>query len=181
MKISGIMHIRFLTLLLVLSWFFIPSFISSPHAATMPLYNRLLPMTSAVDTPTAVATDAGGTLYVTDLYNNRLIVFNSTGRYQKLTGLDKPISVAVHDRKTIVIGSKGRGSVEVYDAGLRLRFRLGTGNGEFSLPNAIAVDSTGKFYVADGREDRIKVYDSHLIFHSGLPGAGMASFTSLHQ
>jgi PKD repeat protein len=178
MNAIGIIHVRFLILFLMLIGFLVPNFVSSPHAATMPLYNRLESLTSAVDTPTAVATDAGGTLYITDLYNNRLIVFNSTGRYQELTGLDKPISVAVSDRNTIVIGSKGRRSVEVYDAGLRLRFKLGNGNGEFSLPNAIAVDNSGKFYVADGKEDRIKVYnsDGSALFSFGSPGSGNGQF-----
>jgi sugar lactone lactonase YvrE len=178
MKVPGTRDIRFFTLIIILIGFLFTSFVSSPHASTMPFYNRLLPMTSAVDTPTAVATDAGGTLYVTDLHNNRLNVINKKGRSRGVSGLDKPISIAVSDRNTIVIGSKGRGSVEVYDAAFRLRFKLGTGNGEFSLPNAIAIDSSGKFYVADGREDRIKVYDSDgsFLFSFGSSGSGNGQF-----
>jgi hypothetical protein len=50
--------------------------------------------------------------------------------------------------------------VEVYDADYTYLFKLGTGDGEFSQPNDIAIDSTDKVYVVDKGEHTVKIYNS---------------------
>jgi len=37
---------------------------------------------------------------------------------------------------------------------------FGTGNGQFQVPQGVAVDSAGNIYVADTRNSRIQVFDS---------------------
>jgi PKD repeat protein/sugar lactone lactonase YvrE len=147
-------------------------------SATMPVFEREKPVTTNIEQPTAVTTDEIGTLYVTDLFGGTLHVFNKKGRYQRLTGLDKPISVAIGRDRKIYVGSKGRGSVDVFDRGLKPLFKLGIGNGEFQQPNAIATDGSGKIYVVDSKDDRVKVYkpDGSFKYSFGGSGSGNGQF-----
>ncbi|MBI4849340.1 MAG: hypothetical protein HY808_12335 [Nitrospirae bacterium] len=41
----------------------------------------------------------------------------------------------------IFVGNKDSRNVEVYNPGLTLLFKLGTGDGEFTQPNDMAIDS----------------------------------------
>ncbi|HDH10985.1 MAG TPA: PKD domain-containing protein [Nitrospirae bacterium] len=149
--------------------------------AIMPVYERLTPITDNVSAPTAVALDIYENLYVTESSNNRLLIYSQSGRYiETLTGLHKPISVAVDDTGRIFIGNKHSENVEVYDSDLNLLFKLGSGDGEFEQPNAIAIDSSGRIYVVDKEEDIVKVYnpDGSFSFSFGGSGSGNGLFDS---
>jgi sugar lactone lactonase YvrE len=162
-------------ILIVFSFFFA----SSPDAAEMPVYERLQPVTDFLNTPSAVAVDADENLYVTDVMKGSLNVFNENGDLlRRLKELDEPISVAVKNNNMILVGNKGTGNVEAYDASLSLLFKLGSGDGEFTLPGAIEFDSSGKIYVADCKEDKIKVYhpDGSFDFSFGTSGSGDGEF-----
>jgi hypothetical protein len=111
----------------------------------MPGYERLNPITTFVNAPTAVALDTYGNVYVTESINDRLLIYSQSGEHQTfLIGLNKPISVAVDNSGRIYIGNKDSGNVEVYSADLSLLFKLytgdGSGDGEFIQPNDIAID-----------------------------------------
>jgi hypothetical protein len=162
-------------ILIVFSFFFAVK----PASAEMPVYERLQPVTDFLNTPSAVAVDADENLYVTDVMKGSLNVFNENGDLlRRLKELDEPISVAVKNNNMILVGNKGKGNVEAYDASLSLLFKLGSGDGEFTLPGAIEFDSSGKIYVADGREDKIKVYhpDGSYDFSFGTSGSGDGEF-----
>jgi PKD repeat protein len=130
-----------------------------------------------VDAPTAVDVDLSGNLYVAEASNNRLLIINSEGSLLKrLTGLDKPTSVAVHEgqggEKLIFIGNKGKGNVAVYDGALKLLHKLGSGDGEFGKPSAIVTDDNGNAYVVDRKEDAVKVYNPDGSFNTSFGGTG---------
>ena len=155
-------------------------FLSMSAAEEMPEYERLLPVTAGLDAPTAVASDAYGNLYVTDLINGRLLVYDRSDRSLKkmITGLDRPISVAVYGNNRVYAGIRGSRSVSVYDADLNSLGELGSGYGEFRHPNGIATGSDGKIYVADGKGNKIKVYnpDGSPAFSFGTAGNGNGQF-----
>src|SRR3954451_8038822 len=48
----------------------------------------------------------------------------------------------------------------------------GTGNGQFAVPNGVAVDAAGNVYVADQNNDRIEKFDSNrgFLLAFGAPG-----------
>ncbi len=145
----------------------------------MPSYERVLSITTNLSAPVAVALDANENLYVTDVVNNQLIIYDQNGSYLRtLQGLDKPISVAVDSAGRIFIGNKGRKNVEVYDSDLNFLMKLGAGDGEFTHPNAIAIESTGTIYVSDGKADKIMVYnpDGSYSFSFGSTGNGNGQF-----
>ena len=159
--------------------FFLLCFVNVSQAEFMPSYERLQPITANLNAPTAVALDAYENLYVTDVVNNRLLIYDQKGDYSgMLRGLSKPISVAADSAGRIFIGNKGRKNVEVYDSGLNLLLKLGSGDGEFTHPDAIAIDCEGKIYVADGKADKIKVYnsDGSFSFSFGASGSGNGQF-----
>lgn len=160
--------------------FLVCSLFSLFVAAEMPEYERLQPVTAGLNAPAAVALDAYGNLYVTDVIDGKLLVYDqSDGSLKKLmTGLDKPISIDVYGNDRIYVGLRGRGSVAVYDADLNYIDELASGYGEFRNPNAIATDSNGKIYVADGRGNTIKVYhpDGSFDFSFGSTGNGNGQF-----
>jgi DNA-binding beta-propeller fold protein YncE len=56
----------------------------------------------------------------------------------------------------------------------------GTGNGEFSLPVRVAVDSSGNVYVADTGNDRIQKFDSsgNYVLQWGSTGSGNGQFSN---
>lgn len=150
------------------------------RAAVMPDYTLLAPVGEVVNGPMAVALDNEGRLYVADTGANRIVIFSSSGRYiDALNGLDTPISVAVDNSGRILVGSKEKGSVEVYSTtDFSLLFKLGVGEGEFSWPNALCTDVTGRIYVVDRGYDVVRQYDADGRFTGilGSPGNNNGQF-----
>lgn len=149
------------------------------QALTMPIYQRLQPLDATIDMPTSVAIDSMERIYVTEADYDRLTVYSPSGDFIKnLSGLQRPIGVAVDNNGRIFVGNKGAKNVETYDFDLNLLFKLGSGDGEVKRPCAITTDTGGKIYVADCGEDKIKVYNSDGTFNFsfGSPGAGNGQF-----
>jgi DNA-binding beta-propeller fold protein YncE len=80
------------------------------------------------DDPTGIASDNSGNIYVSDKGNSRIQVFSSTGTYITQWG--------------------SYGDCET----------TGCSNGQFDVPEGIAVDSSGNVYVVDMGNARIEVF-----------------------
>ena len=153
--------------------------VPSACAADVSGYRALGSISSRLSAPTGVATDFRERIIVTESSSNRFLVFGADGRFlAQRTGLAKPTGVAAAPDGGIFVGNAGRGCVDVYDGNLKFVRNLGRGSGEFSLPLGIAVDARGVAYVADGKEDRVKVYDrvGALLFSFGGTGDGDGRF-----
>ncbi len=178
-RYMGENNIKFLLIMLAVIGSFLCIPLHTSLAAVMPVYERLQPVTSNLNAPTAVALDSNERIYVAESINNKLLIYSQSGQYlDSLSGLKKPISAAVDGNGRIFIGNKTRGNVEVYDADLAFLFKLGTGDGEFAQPGAIAINSAGDIYVADSEEDVIKIYnpDGTFNFSFGSSGSGDGEF-----
>jgi sugar lactone lactonase YvrE len=165
-------------LIIILSVF---SFLNISKAAEMPTYERLQPITYNVNAPTAVALDKYECLLVAESIKDRVLIYSQSGQYiDTISGLSRPISVAVDDNIRIFIGNKDSGNVEVYDADYNYLLKLGTGDGEFTQPNDIEIDSTGKIYVVDKGQNIVKIYnaDGSYNFSFGSSGSGDGEFHS---
>jgi len=137
-------------------------FLAMPNPVAAAPEDELLPsLTTMLQAPTAVAVDADEFIYVVESGENSLLIFQPGGAYsKKLSGLDKPISVAVNNLGWIYIGNSGTGSVEIYDVeSLQQVGVLGIGAGEFIKPIALAIDSHGAIYVADEKASTVKVFN----------------------
>lgn len=127
----------------------------------------------AVDRPTALAVDSLEKVYVAEATKNHVLICDSKGsRLGKLSGLAKPISVAVDAAGRIFVGNDHRHNVEAYSPGGELLFKLGAGDGEFQKPNDIEIDSLGNIYVVDSAADLVKVYNQDGSHNFSFGGTG---------
>lgn len=125
--------------------------------------NEMLPCGVAV---------SGGRLYVTDMTNHCIRVYNKADRKLLFTAPrdttdDKtkpfgPTNVAV-DRQGKIYVSDSRGfAVKIYDAEgnfLRSVGDLGVTPGQFTLPKGIGADREGRFYVVDAAAPVVQLFD----------------------
>jgi sugar lactone lactonase YvrE len=148
------------------------------HSAVMPEFEILQPIDSKLSAPTSVALDSHENIYVTQSIENKLIKFSQSGAYIKtLNGLSEPLGIAVDQNGRIYVGNKAGKNVAVYDAGFTFLFKLGAGDGEISQPTSIAIYGE-LIYVADSKEDMIKVYnpDGSFYFSFGSTGGADGQF-----
>jgi len=156
-------------------WAVLVILVNPLRAAVMPEYEKVQSIMANLDTPTAVAIDEDGNLYVVESRANRLLIYNSAGEYREaLSGLQQPVSVAVGKDGRIFVGNSNTGNVEVYGPDLTLLHKLGLGDGEFTYPGSIVVDDAGKTYVVDSQEDEINVYHPDGSPHFSFGGTGNA-------
>ncbi len=136
-----------------------------------------LPVQHPNDYPTRLALGTGGNVYVTNIKIGSVYIHDAgLNPIAELTGLDKPMGVAVDSMGNIFVGSQGKQRVEVYDpAGLFLR---AVGAGTIQEPNDLAFDRDGNLYVLDGKAFKIFVFapDGNPLGSIGFWGGGGGRF-----
>ena len=117
----------------------------------------------------AVASD--GTVFVSDLFNDRIQYFDPAGTYLGQFGstgtgngqLDSPRGIDFGPDGNLYVADTYNHRIQVFTpAGTYLRQwgSFGTGNGQFDAPRDLAVDAVGDVYVADSFNDRVQKFDS---------------------
>ena len=101
---------------------------------------RITAEKSVLKWPGRLAVSPDRTLYVVDGYKNHIIRFNSEGNYSGDIYFPQVSAVGIAQDGTLYIGSHKDYSVAIYKNGKPEGY-LGTGPGEFSSINDIAVDS----------------------------------------
>ena len=104
--------------------------------------------------PNAVATDTAGNVYVADRVNNRIQKFDNDGNF---------------------VTKWGSSGIDSYGGSAS-----GTGDGEFTYPEGIAVDNSGNVYVSDSGNHRIQKFSSNGSFITkwgGVNGSGDGEFS----
>jgi DNA-binding beta-propeller fold protein YncE len=107
-----------------------------------------------------------GLLYIADSFNNRVQVFTDTGTYQSIIGLPEsgvtlgfPYALALGPQNDLFVIEYMTARVSRFDLKTKkLLGRFGTqgrGEGEFSTPWGIDVNSKGTVYVADTDNRRL--------------------------
>ncbi len=123
--------------------------------------------------PHMLALDTQGNVWMTDTLRHVVVQCSPDGKLLRTLGtpgepgadgrhFDKPSDVVVTPAGDVFI-SDGYGNARVchYDKDgnfVKAWGKLGIGPGEFNLPHAIAVDSSGRLYVADRNNARIQVF-----------------------
>src|SRR5215469_9844582 len=108
--------------------------------------------TSALSSPSQLAADANGTLYIADMGNGRVLKETpSAGNYIEsvvATGLSSPKGVAVDASGAVYVADIAANQVlkETATASGYTQTTIVTG---LSAPSSIAVDANGKIYIAD--------------------------------
>jgi DNA-binding beta-propeller fold protein YncE len=135
--------------------------------------------------PTDVAV-AGDRLYVSDLKNNRVRVYDKAARKLLFTipadpaaedpqaRLYAPVNLAVDAQRRLYVTDIGAFRVQQYDPDgkfLRTIGRLGDSPGEFARPKGVAVDRDGRVYVVDAAAQLVQIFDAEgkLLLFFGEP------------
>ena len=130
--------------------------------------------------PGRVAVDGSGNVYTTDPQAGQVFIRDQYGRMiNVLEGFNLPLGIAVDNADRIYVGEQGRGGVTVFDQQWNRLNVFGQGDGEFLIPNDIAVDpQSGWIYVSDSGAHTIRVYapDGFLLSSFGGPGTGPGQF-----
>jgi RHS repeat-associated protein len=139
--------------------------------------------------PRSVAIDGQGDLWVSD-YSNRVQEFNSSGTFIKSIGncggceaFGESAGMDHADGK-IWIGDWAKNRVSVYSESGQFLFHFGSagsGNGQFSHPDALDVDSKGNVWVIDEGNDRVQQFNKEgkYVAKFGSGGAGQGQFNFL--
>ena len=128
---------------------------------------------------------AGDNLYLTDLQNHCVRVYNKAARQLVLTiprndntnnqaKLFLPTNVAVDKNGRICVSDSGGFAVKVYDQNgnyIRTIGELGVTPGQFALPKGIGVDHEGRIYVIDAAAPVVQLFDGEgkLLMYFGEP------------
>jgi DNA-binding beta-propeller fold protein YncE len=136
-----------------------------------------------LQTPSAVATDSGHRVFVSDLSADAVHVFDFVhSKYARWGGrgdrMHAPISLSVDRHDNLYVVDQSTRTVLVYDSAGKFRRYLGKlkgGESYFGSPAGIAVDrGTGRIYVCDRQAQMIFVMDERgkLIRRIGTRGGG---------
>lgn len=131
------------------------------HAQVAPVAVPLRAYREGFEAPARLATDAAGRLYVSDTRLGQVVVRDEAGQpLPGKAGLDRPLGLAVGDGERIFVGEEGRGRVSIFLSDWTPLGQLGQGDGEFQMPNhlAVAPGPEGLVYVADSRANLVKAY-----------------------
>ena len=132
--------------------------------------------------PGRVAADDQGNIYATNTRTGKVLVWNSVGTLIfESDNLGSPTALAVSSAGDIYVGEQYSGSVLVFDPEWNLQGKLGSGDGEFLIPNDISLNPlSGDIYVSDGFANEIRVYSPFpsgaFLFKFGEFGSGDQQF-----
>jgi len=121
--------------------------------------------------PNSAVADSLGRIYVTDGNNARISVWDELGNFLFTFGrgvgegaLSLPRGAAIDGRDRLHVVDAVQHAVKVYDVsgpepGFLYAFGdWGTEDGQFNYPGDIALDRTGRLYIADRKNNRIQVW-----------------------
>ncbi len=128
--------------------------------------------------PVAAVSDASGAIYVADVGNAKIMVYEGNGRYRTSYAVDKskPVALAINERLgTLYVVDRQQHRVIALDKqGLQL-FTFGSfgeSNGRFNVPLAIAIGADDKLYVLDSGNFRVQVFDARGTYLSKFGSVG---------
>ena len=139
--------------------------------------------------PVAMAFDSQERLYITDEYNHRITVFDSSGTFHSKWGefgsgdgeINGPAGIAIDADDNVYVADQHNHRIQKFTAKGQFLGKwgeFGGGEGQLNLPWGLAVDTVGDVYVADWRNHRVQKFspDGQFIASFGGPGEGDGQF-----
>jgi streptogramin lyase len=154
--------------------------------------------TNTFHMPAGIAVNASGYVFICDALNNRIQVFSPSGQLVTKWGQNGgdgssgyengsfhyPCGIAINSTGYVYIADSGNYRIQVFSPNGQFLFKIGrtdgntgTGNGEFSQVEGIAINSTNYVYVADTFNNRIQVFapDGTFLYKWGSGGGNGSS------
>lgn len=136
---------------------------------------------SSNNSPSSVAVDAQGNLYVSVPASNAVRKYSAAGQLLGSISVLRPAGLAVDASGNIYVCSANfksqanKNAVRIFNADLVNTGSLGIGEGEFAKPIDVAIDGNGRIYVVDAGNHKIKVFDAAGNFAFGAFGNAAGS------
>lgn len=148
---------------------------------------RLSGKATRLRTPSGVAVDSQDNIYISDIKQGMIVVYDSRGKFLRYIGkihdegsYDRPTAIAI-DRNTdrLYVVDTPRNLVLIQDASGKLLRAIGkrgggSAPGEFLYPTDVAV-AGGELIVADAKNSRLQFFDLDGNFRSQVPIAVTAA------
>ncbi|MFJ5713631.1 6-bladed beta-propeller [Neobacillus sp. NPDC093127] len=116
--------------------------------------------------PYGISGDKSENIYVADLYNGNISIFNNKGEFinyfpDQEKAIKSPGGLRIYDEKLYVTDIKENKLFVFNLEGKKLMEIGGAGQeeGKFIAPNAVAVDKDNHIYVTDSGNNRVQVFD----------------------
>ena len=137
----------------------------------------------------AMAFDSQERLYISDEFNQRVTIYDSSGEYLSHWGtagsgdgeLNGPAGIAIDASDNVFIVDQHNSRIQKFSVDGKFIANwgsFGSGEGQFNLPWGTAVDTAGNVYVADWRNDRVQKFtnDGGFLAAFGESGDGEGQF-----
>jgi DNA-binding beta-propeller fold protein YncE len=119
--------------------------------------------------PVNLAIDKDGKVYVMDMFNFRVQIFDPDGKFESKFGsvgdglgqFSKPKGIALDSEGHIYVVDAAFNNIQIFDQKGRLLLffgEFGSRDGQFWLPAGMDIDSNDRIYVADQYNHRINIY-----------------------
>lgn len=120
------------------------------------------------NSPRGMAMSPNGTLYVTDMNNNRINMFSKDGKFLGAFGkkgdkkgeFKEPSGVAVDPNNFVYVADAWNGRIQKFDPKGNYKMEIGGTKGNFYSPRNVGVSKYGIIYVADTGTSRIHRFDT---------------------
>jgi len=161
--------------------------------------------TAQLSSPSAVALDGAGNVYIADTWNNRIRKIDSSGTITTIAGtgfagvlgdggpavsaqVNEPEGLAVDGQGNVYIADYGNSKIREIDAAGNINTIAGTGSigyggdggpataAVLNLPTGVAVDRAGNVYIADYQNCRIRKVDTSGTITT-IAGTGVSGFS----
>jgi len=141
-----------------------------------------------LESPTGVAADASGNIYISDFYNNAVRKVDTSGNISTLTLIDQPEGIAVDGSGNVYVASMLSNIVIKIDTSGNVTTVAGDYDADYyggggsatsaalNQPMGLAIDSSGNLYIADSSNNVIRRVNSSGII-STVAGNGTDGYT----
>jgi DNA-binding beta-propeller fold protein YncE len=122
-----------------------------------------------LNTPSHVAVDSGGNVYITDAMNFVVRLYDKSGNFVRRIGeagdvpgsFSRPKGLALDSDNNIYVVDANHDNIQIFNRSGQLLLYFGSNGqspGQFYLPNGIFIDRSDRIFIADTFNRRIQVF-----------------------